>query len=295
MATKKSTGQRKTTARKRTTRKTRKTKKSGGGWLKWVLIPLFMGFLALGTVFALLYLPLPTDNDGVAAAMIQSVLIAAEVDGDTSIQKVTKDGIERWKIEVPSRKRKDAIIRSLQNVMVSKGGRFEPGQENRHKGKLVQVVSIGLEDGDQIRLIFVVDGSRKRTQKPRKPKKKPAAKPAVVQKPKAKPDRKPSAKDKPSGADALAALEAEPLEPGDPSRLIDAQEETQAVVNRPMIAIIIDDVGHQPIRQIKPLLDLKYPITFAVLPHLAYSATNSIHLHQNQYEVMLHMPMEPDN
>lgn len=63
----------------------------------------------------------------------------------------------------------------------------------------------------------------------------------------------------------------------------------------PMIAVILDDVGHHEVTHLDPVLELKYPITFAVLPFLAYSYSNAVYFHQNQYEVMLHMPMEPSN
>ena len=63
---------------------------------------------------------------------------------------------------------------------------------------------------------------------------------------------------------------------------------------KPVIAIIIDDIGHKQVGHLDPLLNLKFPVTFAVLPFLKYSKANAIYFHQNQYEVMLHMPMEPD-
>lgn len=62
---------------------------------------------------------------------------------------------------------------------------------------------------------------------------------------------------------------------------------------RPKVVIILDDIGHKRTEHLKPVLDLRYPITFAVLPYLKYTKANAIYLHQNQYEVILHMPMEP--
>jgi len=63
----------------------------------------------------------------------------------------------------------------------------------------------------------------------------------------------------------------------------------------PAIAIILDDIGNYPVSRLKQVLDLKFPVTFAVLPFLKYSTANAYHLHQNQYEVILHLPMEPNN
>jgi len=68
---------------------------------------------------------------------------------------------------------------------------------------------------------------------------------------------------------------------------------TPVTDERPQIAIILDDIGHKKIEHLQPVLDLRYPITFAVLPYLKYSKANALYLHQNQYEVILHMPMEP--
>jgi len=65
--------------------------------------------------------------------------------------------------------------------------------------------------------------------------------------------------------------------------------------NRKQVVIILDDIGHHPIGQLEPVLALNLPITFAVLPYLDYSAANAIALHQRQYEVMLHMPMEAND
>ncbi|MCB1045490.1 MAG: divergent polysaccharide deacetylase family protein [Acidobacteria bacterium] len=61
------------------------------------------------------------------------------------------------------------------------------------------------------------------------------------------------------------------------------------------IAIIIDDVGGKGPSQIHDLMALNLPITFAVIPFLSHSTSVATHLHQNHYEVMLHMPMEPGN
>ncbi|MCB1050552.1 MAG: divergent polysaccharide deacetylase family protein [Acidobacteria bacterium] len=63
----------------------------------------------------------------------------------------------------------------------------------------------------------------------------------------------------------------------------------------PKVAIILDDIGHHPPSSLSPVLDLKFPITFAVLPFLAHSNQAATYLHQTHYQVMLHMPMEPDN
>jgi uncharacterized protein len=58
-------------------------------------------------------------------------------------------------------------------------------------------------------------------------------------------------------------------------------------------AIIIDDMG-QDLHAAQKLLDLPFPLTFSVLPHLANSARTAEEAHRQGREVMLHLPMEPE-
>jgi uncharacterized protein len=58
------------------------------------------------------------------------------------------------------------------------------------------------------------------------------------------------------------------------------------------IAIVIDDLGYD-LGPVEDLLALDVPITFAVLPHLRYSAETARTVHQAGREVLLHLPMEP--
>ncbi len=268
---------------------TRKKKKtvSAFDWIRRLLVVLFVGFVLLSAAVVYFKFELPDRQGPVNTAMVQSVLIAAQADSDTVIQKVTKDGIERWKVVVPSRARKDAIIRALQNLMVDAGGHFDPGKERRHNGKLVQIAALEVDNEKPLRLVFVVDGRGQKPTKKNSRNKPRNATPAVAKT--ERPDPAPPKTDPEleistasAKADLLAEATAQPAT-------------TPANPARPMIAIIIDDVGHRPISQIQPLLDLKVPVTFAVLPHLSHSSTNSMYLHQHLYEVMLHMPMEPDN
>jgi polysaccharide deacetylase 2 family uncharacterized protein YibQ len=62
---------------------------------------------------------------------------------------------------------------------------------------------------------------------------------------------------------------------------------------RPRVAIIIDDVGHD--RQIaEKFLDLDGVLTFAVLPKAAFTRTIIEAAHSRGFEIMLHLPMEPN-
>lgn len=60
----------------------------------------------------------------------------------------------------------------------------------------------------------------------------------------------------------------------------------------PKVAIIIDDIGANR-AALADLLSLKYPVTVAVIPFLAYSTESAETAHKKGREVILHLPMEP--
>jgi len=60
------------------------------------------------------------------------------------------------------------------------------------------------------------------------------------------------------------------------------------------LAIIIDDLGYDR-AEADALFVLPFPLTLAVLPHLAYSADIAEEAHRRGYQVMLHLPMESAN
>lgn len=57
-------------------------------------------------------------------------------------------------------------------------------------------------------------------------------------------------------------------------------------------AIVIDDLG-QDLKTAHQLLEIPYPLTFSVLPHLPASRETAIAVARGGREVMLHLPMEP--
>ncbi len=61
---------------------------------------------------------------------------------------------------------------------------------------------------------------------------------------------------------------------------------------KPKIVIIVDDVGQKK-DAIDRLIKIDYPINFAILPHLPFSAYAARKAHDNGKEVILHLPMEP--
>ncbi|MFW6181571.1 MAG: divergent polysaccharide deacetylase family protein, partial [Spirochaetota bacterium] len=63
---------------------------------------------------------------------------------------------------------------------------------------------------------------------------------------------------------------------------------------RAKIALIIDDVGYSR-EDIERFTRLGFPLTFSVLPFTGYSGEQAGLLHDLGYELMLHIPMEPES
>jgi polysaccharide deacetylase 2 family uncharacterized protein YibQ len=61
-------------------------------------------------------------------------------------------------------------------------------------------------------------------------------------------------------------------------------------VNRPQLAIVIDDLGNDR-AQASSLFRLSFPLTVSVLPHQADSGEIAEEAHRRGYQVMLHLPM----
>lgn len=62
----------------------------------------------------------------------------------------------------------------------------------------------------------------------------------------------------------------------------------------PRIALIIDDIGYSRHRA-RRFLDLRIPMTFAILPRLKHTHDLAIEIHNEGHEILLHQPMEPTN
>jgi hypothetical protein len=58
------------------------------------------------------------------------------------------------------------------------------------------------------------------------------------------------------------------------------------------VAIIIDDMGSS-VREVKELMAIKIPLTFAIIPGLARVKGVAETAHAGGYQVMIHIPMEP--
>jgi len=65
------------------------------------------------------------------------------------------------------------------------------------------------------------------------------------------------------------------------------------VVDKPKVAIIIDDLGYDPAIA-ERFLSLGAPVTFSILPHAPFSRKIARKAESRGIETMLHLPMEPD-
>jgi polysaccharide deacetylase 2 family uncharacterized protein YibQ len=63
-------------------------------------------------------------------------------------------------------------------------------------------------------------------------------------------------------------------------------------VERKKIAILIDDIGYDPVA-LRRLLAIDAPLAFSVLPRLPRSRSSADAVHRAGREVLLHLPMEP--
>jgi hypothetical protein len=58
------------------------------------------------------------------------------------------------------------------------------------------------------------------------------------------------------------------------------------------LAVVIDDVGPR-LGPLRALLDLRLPLSIAVLPHQRYTRRAAEMAHRRGHEVLIHLPMEP--
>ena len=237
------------------TRRSRRTSKSRttGIWsklAKYGLAIIFLGFAGLSLYFLLQNKT--WRRQGLSEEMLEGILLAANVQPDTDVVRRSRDDGERWLVHVDSAAKRDGILEAINKILASQGEHYETVDKRKRGQQNYQLVSVPLDDGGKLRLIFQVTD--------------PKPKPEISQ-------------------DGVVA------------NIVDRGlgTVTASAEGKPKVVIILDDIGHKPVEHLRPILDLRYPITFAILPYLKYSKANAIYLHQNHYEVILHMPMEPDN
>jgi polysaccharide deacetylase 2 family uncharacterized protein YibQ len=95
------------------------------------------------------------------------------------------------------------------------------------------------------------------------------------------PDFEPEYEFAPSDTAVTGARPGSSTDPGDAAAMRD----------RPMLIIVIDDVGYNT-EGLKPFLEIPVPITFAVLPQLEYSKESAELIESAGQEIIMHLPME---
>ena len=74
----------------------------------------------------------------------------------------------------------------------------------------------------------------------------------------------------------------------------DGRTAVHPVVTPPRVSIVIDDMGAD-LEKLRALMRLDSPITIAVMPHLKYSAQVATEAHARGWDVIMHLPMEPQD
>lgn len=92
---------------------------------------------------------------------------------------------------------------------------------------------------------------------------------------------------------APTPLPAEPGPAAEPAWLKNAVASVDPG-NRPMIAIVLDDVGATP-GDVPGALELPAPITLSIMTYAANAPKIAAEAHRRGHEIMVHVPMEPIN
>lgn len=79
-----------------------------------------------------------------------------------------------------------------------------------------------------------------------------------------------------------------------PSHRLIIVRKSKEDADRKKIAIIIDDLGYS-LDMLYALIEINQPLTLSIIPHLKYSRKTAQIAHERGYEIMLHLPMEPEN
>ena len=82
------------------------------------------------------------------------------------------------------------------------------------------------------------------------------------------------------------------LEPSESDTKSSQKEPTLPANTTGKLAIIIDDLGHST-GVLRKLVELNYALTFSILPNLENTSQTAEIIHDKNYEMLLHLPMQP--
>ncbi len=83
------------------------------------------------------------------------------------------------------------------------------------------------------------------------------------------------------------------LEPAESDGDIHPKVPVRSEDNVGKLAIIIDDLGYS-MGILYKFVELKYPLTYSILPNLEYTLETAELIRENNYEMLLHLPMQPE-
>jgi len=78
------------------------------------------------------------------------------------------------------------------------------------------------------------------------------------------------------------------------SIIIELSSQEEEISFSPKVSFIIDDLGYET-EVARKMMELEYPIALSILPFLQYSEFTAEEGKKNNKEIMLHLPMEPNN
>ncbi len=146
------------------------------------------------------------------------------------------------------------------------------------------VVLIGL-------VLYILDHSRKTVPE------KPAGKPAVTapDKPFPSPETTlpPVQTERPAGEETAVARKPAHKQYSSPAAAVPVVKPPK-IAGTGVVALIIDDMGSS-VAEVRTLMNIGVPLTFSVIPGLRQAREVATVAHGNGYEVMLHIPMEPQD
>lgn len=149
---------------------------------------------------------------------------------------------------------------------------------------LITLILIGL-------VLYLLDHSKKTLPE------KPAGKPPVTtpEKPLSAPEPilPPSLIEKPAGEGAPGGRKPVHKQYSAPAVIVPVTKPPK-ISGSGVVALIIDDMGSS-VAEVRALMNIGVPLTFSVIPGLHQAHQVATVAHGNGYEVMLHIPMEPQD
>lgn len=142
-------------------------------------------------------------------------------------------------------------------------------------------------------VLYLLDHSRKKVPEKIPPVKPPVTEPEKPSLPPVKPLPQPKA-EKPVSPEKPVSKKPGHKQYSSPLITVPVVPPPAKISGPAVVAIIIDDMGAS-MSEVRSLMNIGVPLTFSVIPGLPQSREVATAAHNNGYEVMLHIPMEPQD